>query len=109
MQKKKRPGARSDEQHRTKGKSTGDTESKPTRPKQDNRGQGQKGAKDRPTKACRRSTDGNRAVEAAPPVGCWRSGFGLDVGPEGGVELVAGVEDQDLFADPEHLRGVSSS
>ncbi len=50
MQKKKRPGVRSDEQHRAKGKSTGDTESKPTRPKQDNRGQGRQGAKERQNK-----------------------------------------------------------
>ena len=50
MQKKKRPGARSDEQHRTKGKSTGDTESKPTRPKRDQKGMGSGGTKARQAK-----------------------------------------------------------
>jgi hypothetical protein len=47
MQKKKRPGVRSDEQHRAKGKTAGDTESKPSRPKRDHKGQGRKGAKER--------------------------------------------------------------
>jgi hypothetical protein len=47
MQKKKRPGVRNDEQHRAKGKTAGDTESKPSRPKADNRGQGRKGTKER--------------------------------------------------------------
>ncbi|HYE17053.1 MAG TPA: hypothetical protein VEA69_01295 [Tepidisphaeraceae bacterium] len=50
MQKKQRPGARTDEQGRTKGKSTGDTESKPTRPKQDHKGQGRQGANERSAK-----------------------------------------------------------
>jgi hypothetical protein len=50
MQKKKRPGARTDETHRAKAKTTGDTESKPTRPKVDNRGQGRQGAKERQNK-----------------------------------------------------------
>ena len=43
QQKKKRPGARSDERHRTTGKTAGDTESKPTREKQDNAGEGRRG------------------------------------------------------------------
>jgi hypothetical protein len=45
MHNTKRPGVRSDEQHRAKGKTAGDTESKPSRPKQDNKGQGRKSAK----------------------------------------------------------------
>jgi hypothetical protein len=47
MQKKQRPGARTNEQGRAKGKTAGDTESKSTRPKQDHRGQGRSGAKER--------------------------------------------------------------
>jgi hypothetical protein len=44
--KKKRPGHR-DEMGRTKQKSTGETESKPSRPKSDNRGMGRGGTKAR--------------------------------------------------------------
>jgi hypothetical protein len=48
LEKKKRPGTtRSDRRTRTKGKGAGDTESKPSRPKQDHKGQGLKGAKER--------------------------------------------------------------
>jgi hypothetical protein len=47
--KKKRPGHR-DEMGRTKQKTTGETESKATRPKQDHKGQGRGGAKARQAK-----------------------------------------------------------
>lgn len=48
LDKKKRPGTnRSEQQPRTKGKTAGDTESKPSRPKADHKGQGRKGAKER--------------------------------------------------------------
>ncbi len=48
LEKKKRPGTtRSDQRTRTKGKGAGDTESKPSRPKADHKGQGRKGAKER--------------------------------------------------------------
>ena len=47
--KKKRPGHR-DEFGRTKQKTTGETESKSTRPKQDHKGQGRRGAKTRQAK-----------------------------------------------------------
>jgi hypothetical protein len=51
LDKKKRPGTnRSDQHPRTKGKTAGDTESKPSRPKQDHKGQGRGGAKMRRAK-----------------------------------------------------------
>jgi hypothetical protein len=46
LDKKKRPGTnRSEQQPRTKGKTAGDTESKPSRPQADHKGQGRGGAK----------------------------------------------------------------
>jgi hypothetical protein len=48
LDKKKRPGTnRSDQRPRSKGKTAGETESKPSRPKQDHKGQGRKGTKER--------------------------------------------------------------
>ena len=51
MQKQKKPSNKSSEEpRRSKGKTAGDTESHPTRPKQDHKGQGRSGAKDRQRK-----------------------------------------------------------
>jgi len=48
MQKQKKPNNKaSEEPRRTKGKTAGDTESKPSRPKRDHKGQGRAGAKAR--------------------------------------------------------------
>ena len=48
MQKQKKPGSSpSGQGARSKGKSAGDTESKPSRPKRDHKGQGREGAKAR--------------------------------------------------------------
>ena len=48
MQKQKKPRTKSNEEpQRTKGKTAGDTESSPTRPKRDHKGQGRAGAKAR--------------------------------------------------------------